>query len=206
MINNIVDIKYKACGAYETNCYIVCFENHDIIIDPGVKALEWIKQESDNPVAILNTHGHFDHIWDNTITKEHYKIPLYAPKDDLFMLTDTTGINNNVPISTPDVLIDSDTKFVIPNTDIQVQYIHLAGHTPGTCIILIEDYIFSGDFVFANSIGRVDFPYSSPKDMKNSIQKFIDLNLTDKTIFPGHGQSTTLFAEQDNIKKWINVI
>ena len=167
-------------------------------------ALQWIKEEADNPIAVLNTHGHFDHIWDNQITKEHYNIPLYAPKEDLFMLQDTTGINNNVPVSTPDTLIDSDKTFNI--NDIEIKYIHLAGHTPGTCIIVIGDYIFSGDFVFANSIGRVDFPYSSPSDMKESIQKFIALDLRDKTIFPGHGESTTLFKEQDHIGRWLDVI
>ena len=201
---DIIDIKHKPCGPYATNCYIVCFEDKDIIIDPGVRALDWIKEEIDNPIAILNTHGHFDHIWDNQVTKEHYNIPLYAPNDDLFMLQDESGLNNNVPISHPDILIQKDKKFTLEN--IEIEYIHLPGHTPGTCIIVIQDYIFSGDFVFNDSIGRVDFPYSSPEDMKNSIQKFTSLNLTDKTIFPGHGNKTTLFAEQDNIKQWLDII
>jgi glyoxylase-like metal-dependent hydrolase (beta-lactamase superfamily II) len=204
-MNKVIDIKYNPCGAYETNCYIVCFENVDIIIDPGMNALQWLKEEVDNPIAILNTHGHFDHIWDNTITKEFYNIPLYVPKDDVFMLQDTTGINNNVPVSTPDIQIDTDKEFVL-NKNIQIQYIHLPGHTPGTCIIVIDDYIFSGDFVFNDSIGRVDFPYSSAKDMKESINKFISLDLSDKTILPGHGRATSLYKEQDNIKKWLEII
>ena len=203
-MQKVIDIKYKPCGVYETNCYIVCFEDVDIIIDPGVNALEWLKEESQNPIAILNTHGHFDHIWDNSITKKHFNIPLYTPKDDVFMLEDTSGINNNVPLSTPDFMIDNDKKFII-NQNIQIQFIHLPGHTPGTSIIIIDDFIFSGDFVFKDSIGRWDFPYSSKDDMKKSIEKFINLDYTNKTIFPGHGQNTTLYQEQDNIKKYLDI-
>ena len=203
-MNQITNIKIKPCGPYETNCYIVEYEDKSLIIDPGVGALEWIKKETTHPIAILNTHCHFDHVWDNQITKKHFSIPIYTPKDDLFMIQDKTSINNNVPPSEPDVLIDNDNEFFIG--DITVKFVHLPGHTPGTSIIVIDDYIFSGDFVFANSIGRCDFPYSSPSDMKKSIHKFTALDFMDKKIFPGHGSSTTLYKEQDNIVKWLDYI
>jgi len=81
-----MDIKQKACGAYETNCYIVKLKDKELIIDPGVGAYDWIKDTISNPVAILNTHGHFDHVWDNDKISKEYDIPIYCPKDDVFML------------------------------------------------------------------------------------------------------------------------
>jgi glyoxylase-like metal-dependent hydrolase (beta-lactamase superfamily II) len=141
-------------------------------------------------------------VWSNTEVKEYFNIPLYTPKDDIFMLEDKDGLNYNVPTSYPDFCVDLDEQILLKN-NIQVQFIHLPGHTPGTSIIIIGDYIFSGDFVFKNSIGRVDFPYSSALDMKKSIKKFINLDLSDKIIFTGHGDNTSLYVEQDRIQKWI---
>ena len=71
---------------------------------------------------------------------------------------------------------------------------------------MIEDGMFSGDFVFENSIGRVDFPYSSSEDMKKSIQKFIALQKGEMTIYPGHGNNTSLAVEQGRIGNWLHYI
>jgi glyoxylase-like metal-dependent hydrolase (beta-lactamase superfamily II) len=65
--------------------------------------------------------------------------------------------------------------------------------------------MFSGDFIFERSIGRVDFPYSSVKDMKDSLKRFMQLDF-DKTVYPGHGGSTTIKAEQKNAPYWIEAI
>ncbi|HHH51826.1 MAG TPA: MBL fold metallo-hydrolase, partial [Campylobacterales bacterium] len=58
-----MEIKMQPMGAYQTNCYIVTVEGKDIIIDPGVGATQWVLCNIQNPIAILNTHGHFDHVW-----------------------------------------------------------------------------------------------------------------------------------------------
>ena len=63
-------IKSKACGDYGTNCYIVEINQKELIIDPGMDAAMWVLQEVRHPVAILNTHGHFDHVWSNAELKE----------------------------------------------------------------------------------------------------------------------------------------
>ncbi|HIP31040.1 MAG TPA: MBL fold metallo-hydrolase, partial [Sulfurospirillum arcachonense] len=81
-------IKYQPMGAYQTNCYIVEVEGKEFIIDPGMDATDWVLKNTTNPVAILNTHGHFDHVWSNKELKEKLNIPIYVPKDDEFMLKD----------------------------------------------------------------------------------------------------------------------
>ena len=71
--------------------------------------------------------------------------------------------------------------------------------------IQINNNLFSGDFIFQGSIGRVDFPYSNPQDMKDSLKKVL-LWKDDFTVYPGHGDSTSLFTEKDSLKAWINHI
>ena len=65
-----MNILFKPFGAYETNCYILKFDHHDIVIDPGIGAVDWVVGNTENLVAILNTHGHFDHIWSNAKLQE----------------------------------------------------------------------------------------------------------------------------------------
>jgi len=186
-------------GPYQTNCYIVTIDNKDFIIDPGVDATEWVCNNVTNPVAILNTHGHFDHVWSNTEIKEKLNIPLYCPKDDCFML-ENDPFSQGTPSSIADFKVDHDAT--VSFDDIDFTFYHFAGHTPGCSAIKINDHLFSGDFIFQNSIGRVDFPYSNPADMVKSIEKVLKWD-KDLTIHPGHGNSTTLFQEKRSLQNWL---
>jgi len=189
-------------GAYQTNCYIATIDNKDFIIDPGMGATQWVLDNVTNPVAILNTHGHFDHVWSNAEVKEKLKIPIYCPKDDVFMLTDDP-LNQGTPPSKPDYIITGDEDLEIEG--IKIKFRHFPGHTPGCSIIEIQDVWFSGDFLFEKSIGRWDFPSSSGEDMVKSLEKALTLE-GDYTIYPGHGMSTTLKAEQRVIPFWIDQV
>ena len=195
-------IKVQAMGDYQTNCYIISIDDKDIIIDPGVGATPWIKDNVPNPVAILNTHGHFDHVWSNSEVQKLFNIPLYTQGADAFLLKDSTFMPN-LPSSTPDVLVKGDEEFEIDG--IKVKFRHYPGHCPGCSTIEIEDAMFSGDFIFHNSIGRYDFPYSSASDMKDSLQRFLKLDY-DKTVYPGHGGTTTIKQEQKNTPYWLKTI
>jgi len=188
-----MQVKVKPCGEYQTNCYII----NDIIIDPGMGATKWVSKNS-NPKAILLTHGHFDHVWSVAELKEKYDIPVFIHKDDEFMLSEDI-FNIGVPKTKADILIDEDKTMKI--NDIEVSFKHFPGHTPGCMTIEIDKFMFSGDFIFNGSIGRVDFPYSSPKLMKKSFDKFLKLNY-DKIVLPGHGSQTTIKNEQKNIKEF----
>jgi len=195
-------VKKQPMGVYQTNCYIASVDGKDFIIDPGVGALDWVVKNVQNPVAILNTHGHFDHVWSNQEVKDALNVPIYVPKDDAFMLK-KDPFGQGTPPSSADVEIDGDELLMLEG--VKIEYIHLPGHTPGNSVIIIEDGMFCGDFVFENSIGRVDFPFSSPDDMKKSIKKFIDLPY-DKILYPGHGNDTSIKVEQGRIGNWLNYI
>jgi len=182
-----MQIKVKPMGQYQTNCYILTIEGKDYIIDPGMNATEWVVKNCKNPVAILNTHGHFDHVWSNKELSEKLNIPIYCPKDDAFMLS-KDPFKYGVPPSKASVLIKLNQKIEIENTTFT--FWHFPGHTPGCSVIEYNDIWFSGDFLFEGSIGRWDFPYSNRNDMLKSLQRV----------------KTTLKRELKHIDYWINVV
>jgi len=145
-----MQIKVKPMGQYQTNCYILTIEGKDYIIDPGMNATEWVVKNCKNPVAILNTHGHFDHVWSNKELSEKLNIPIYCPKDDAFMLS-KDPFKYGVPPSKASVLIKLNQKIEIENTTFT--FWHFPGHTPGCSVIEYNDIWFSGDFLFEGSIG-----------------------------------------------------
>jgi hydroxyacylglutathione hydrolase len=195
-------IKSKPCGDYATNCYIIDIDNKQIIIDPGVNATNWVKDNVTNPIVILNTHGHFDHVWSNQELKNHFNIPIYIQKDDAFML-ENDPFSQGTPKSIPDILVDGNMEYEVEG--IKFEFIKLPGHTPGCSVITIEDSMFSGDFLFKGSIGRVDFPYSNPDEMKKSINNFLKIE-KDYTVYPGHGDKTSVLKEKNNLKNWLNYL
>ncbi|MDQ1263079.1 MAG: hydroxyacylglutathione hydrolase [Campylobacterota bacterium] len=192
-------IKAKAMGEYQTNCYIVSVEGKDFIIDPGIGATSWVMQNVTNPIAIFNTHGHFDHVWSNAELQEKLKIPLYSPSADIKLLSSSSWMPD-LPPSYPDVAVKPNEEFDFDG--IKVKFLHFAGHTEGCSAIEIGDALFSGDFIFERSIGRTDFPYSNPSDMKESLKRFKAITY-DKTIYPGHGGTTTIKQEQQYVDYWI---
>lgn len=197
-----MNIKQKEFGDYQTNCYIVEVDEKSLIIDPGMGCASWVIKNSKNPVAILITHGHFDHTYDAAELQKILKIPVFIPKDDSFMLqNDPFGYSKNS--CKADFEVKSDEEINI--SGIVVKFWHFAGHTPGCSAIEIENTLFSGDFIFKGSIGRVDFPFSNPEDMKKSIEKFLNFQ-EDKKIYPGHGQSTTVFEEKNKLHYWLKVL
>ncbi len=193
-----MEILVKPCGEFYTNCYIV---DKKIIIDPGIGAFDFVKKNVKNPIAIINTHGHFDHIWDDKKIKEYFDIPIYIHKNDAFFLqNDPFGYNP--PKVKPDILLEEG-DYEIGDFDVKIR--HFPGHTPGSISVEIGENMFSGDFVFDGSIGRVDFPYSNPNAMKESIKKFLKISY-DKRILPGHGPATTIKKAQKFLPVWLDYL
>lgn len=193
-----MEIKIQPMGQTQTNCYLVTIENKDIIIDPGIGATQWVLENVTNPIAILNTHGHYDHVWSNSELQKELNVPLYIQKDDAFML-EKCPLGQHPPKSKADYLVEGDELLTIKG--IPIQYRKFAGHTPGNSIIEIKDVWFSGDFLFDRSIGRWDFPFSSKEEMVKSLEKAMEIE-KDYTLYPGHGVSTTLKTEQKGMSMW----
>ena len=195
-------VMHKSFGDFGTNCYIVTKNDSSLVIDPGDGAKEWVLQNAKNLKDILCTHGHFDHIFDAGKLKDELEIPVYINKFDAFMCeSDIFGYMKST--FTPDVLVDNDENFNID--DFFIKFHHFPGHTPGCSMIEIDDMMFSGDFLFKGSIGRWDFPFSDKNEMLKSLEKCKILK-GDFTLYPGHGEGSTLEAEQNNIGYWIGIV
>lgn len=102
-------------------------------------------------------------------TAKNLKVPLYTPKEDVMLLTGSSW-SPDLPPSKPDVEVEANQEFDFDG--VKVKFRHFPGHTPGCSTIEIGDAMFSGDFIFERSIGRTDFPYSSPKQMRESLFEF----------------------------------
>lgn len=188
----------KAFGEYQTNCYIVKTNMGELIIDPGLGSKNWVKLNCQKPLAILCTHGHFDHIFDVASLKKELNIPVYIHNDDAFMLIDGYQFGFKFDGCEPDFKISEGIYNV---NGVEFEFMHFPGHTPGCCMIRVGQAIFSGDFLFCGSIGRWDFEYSNKEDMLKSLEKCQKIT-KDYPIYPGHGPTSRLKIEQENLPIW----
>jgi glyoxylase-like metal-dependent hydrolase (beta-lactamase superfamily II) len=189
-------------GPLETNGYVVEIDDKVIIIDPSinpVEIIEKVKEITDTPMAILLTHAHFDHylgIYD--IFKAFGELPLYAhPKAEMLLRNTEYSGASMMNISDPyegSFIPLEEGKFSL--SPFEYDIFHVPGHSPGSVAIFDGENCFTGDALFAGSIGRTDFGYSSHEELINSITKKL-LTLPDDTIiWPGHANRSTICREK----------
>jgi len=190
-------------GELSTNCYIAsCPKTGEaIIIDPGfetsreaARIFNYIEQEALKLKFIVNTHGHPDHICGNGIVKERFKVPILVHEKDSHMLGGMKffGLKGSPPADV--ILRDGD---IITFGNLTLKVMHTPGHTPGSIALLGEREVFTGDTLFAGSIGRTDLPGGSDREMRNSLKKLASLPDFFK-VYPGHGPTTTIGEEREN--------
>jgi glyoxylase-like metal-dependent hydrolase (beta-lactamase superfamily II) len=194
-------------GPFATNCHIVWCEktNETIIIDPGFdneleaeRLFKFISENSLKPKFIVNTHGHPDHTCGNNIAKGTLHVPILIHELDAHMLGQTGktiseffGFMSFSP-DADKLLHDGD---IVEFGSETLRVIHTPGHSHGSISLLGKQGIFTGDTLFAGSIGRTDFPESSQEEMQVSLKKLSTLpdNLI---VYSGHGPSTVLLEEK----------
>jgi len=194
-------------GKLFTNCYIVaCPETKEaIIIDPGFesvseaeKVFKFIEEKALKPKFVVNTHGHPDHICGNGLVKGKFQTPILIHEKDAFMLgrlgrviAKFAGFENSSP-SADALLKDGD---IISFGKINLKVMHTPGHSPGSISLVGKKEVFTGDTLFAGSIGRTDIPRGSVLDIKESLRKLACLP-DDFKVYPGHGPTTTIGEEK----------
>lgn len=188
------------------NCYIAINEdtNESIIIDPG-SAFERIKSAVEStgtePVAILLTHGHFDHAGEAASTAKEYGIKVYTHEataeelknPSINLSGDMFGESKSY---SADVFLKDDEE--IDLAGLHIKCLFTPGHTPGGCCFYFpnEDIVFTGDTLFSGSVGRTDFPGGSMSQLVGSIKSKL-MTLSDDTIcYPGHNEPTTIGTER----------
>jgi hydroxyacylglutathione hydrolase len=197
--------------ATATNCWVVAPAAGEqcVVIDPGIgvggRLEEVIAQYRLHPVAVLLTHGHFDHTFSVLPVCQARDVPAYIHPADRSQLADPwSGVG--MPVGTPlfgaltfaepdDVReLDDRTTISLAGVDFSVR--HTPGHSAGSVVFAVagsdEPVLFSGDVLFAGSIGRVDLPGGSMAAMQSSLREVI-VPMDDATaVHPGHGPSTTI--------------
>jgi glyoxylase-like metal-dependent hydrolase (beta-lactamase superfamily II) len=194
-------------GSLGTNCYIVYDEatREAAVIDPGGSFEQIAAVIGNEKLAvkyIINTHGHADHVFANLRLKEATGAPILIHEADAGMLTSgqrnlSAFIGGSVSCGPADTLLkEGDVVKVAAGLELTV--IHTPGHTPGGICLLTDGVLFSGDTLFAESIGRTDFPGGSYSQLISGIKEKL-LVLDDAVrVLPGHGPETTIGWERRN--------
>lgn len=194
---------YTACmNPLQTNCYVISNGQECVIIDPSYDDGQNIdrilkKINGLHVLAILLTHGHYDHISAVDLLVQRFNCPVYISETDAGFLTDNRlnlacYIEPDFELKSEATVIDGD-KLKVSAFEFDV--IATPGHTAGSISFILDDMIFSGDSLFAGSVGRMDLPTGSVRAMKKTLAWYQSLDKNYK-IYPGHGNSTTLDYEK----------
>lgn len=196
-------IQSFAVMPFDENCYVVSDETGEgVVIDPGGMAkqiLSYIRESKLSIKAVLDTHGHCDHIGANDEIRDETGAPLYIHKEDAAMISDMklnlSAFMGFRVISRPaEHLLSEGDKISFGQTELEV--IHTPGHTKGGVCFVGEGVAFTGDTLFAGSIGRSDFPGGSEVELIGNIKKKL-LVLPDETkVYSGHGPSSEIGWER----------
>lgn len=197
-------INTYALGEMQANCYLLEQEGEAIIIDPADDAsflLEEVLRKNVKLLAILGTHGHFDHVMAAGEIQMSFNVPFYMHKKDQFLidrLEDTAEHflgHKQILIPPKSIEYVNTGEFQISNFKFQIFY--TPGHTPGSLTFYFptEKELFTGDTLFAGAVGRTDLSYSSKKDLWNSLQSILVLP-EESVINAGHGESSYIGQEK----------
>jgi len=203
----VLMVKMFEVGMLATNCYVVnCRDTRQAtIIDPGFgsqsevdEVIDFVHGNSLELKMIVNTHGHPDHSCGNAALKDVFHVPICVHSDDANMLgesgLETSHYFGYNCVSPPaDILLQE--GGYIKLGDVTLKVLHTPGHSLGSISLIGETEVFTGDALFAGSVGRTDFPGSSDAEMQNSLRKLKRLPDYFK-VYPGHGPTTTIGEEK----------
>ncbi len=205
-----MEIIQVSVGQMQANCYLVGSHEHKqaAIVDPGDDAsliMDTLKHQDWEPVMILATHGHFDHLMAAFELQENYQVPFFIHQQDAFLLSRMAETARYflgpeaicLPPQEVDY-VDVDRPYTIGDTSNTINVIQAPGHTPGSVCFYLEkeEALFCGDVLFANGgYGRTDFAYSSVMDLQASIDTLFTFP-EDTLIYSGHGEVSTIGVEK----------
>ncbi|MCM3716799.1 MBL fold metallo-hydrolase [Fictibacillus phosphorivorans] len=200
--------KKLTVGPVQENTYILFdTKNEAIIIDPGSegsKIIKYVESLKLKPLAVLLTHAHFDHIGAVDQMREKYQLPLYIHKKEKDWLTDPSKNGskyfgqNIVAKPASHMITDADSTLRIGSFSFEI--LHTPGHSPGSVSFYLKNAgtVFSGDALFAGSIGRTDLNGGNQEILLKSIHEQL-LQLPEETVvLSGHGPETTIGMEMDS--------
>lgn len=208
----MIKLKKWMMNPCQTACHVLSDESGEaIIIDACAyypkereNLIKYIENENLKPVHNLLTHGHFDHLLCNDLIRDNYGLLPEVHKGDATIIAmarerinEVLGESNfTYDIPMPEHYLEDDERITFGNHSLRV--IHTPGHSPGSCFFYCEDggFAFSGDTLFAMSIGRSDLPGGSKEQLTNSLKYILDYFPEETVIYPGHTKKTTIGHEK----------
>lgn len=204
-----LDVQCVTSQLFDENAYIAHFHDSQdcIVIDPGADAgriLQVVSKSRLTIAAILNTHGHADHIAGNSALKKAYpKAPLIIGRDDASKLTDA-DLNLSAPFGMPitsppaDQTVSHGETLNLAGIDLEVR--ETPGHSCGHVVFIYQSetgtIVFGGDVLFEGSVGRTDFPDGDAQQLLTSIRQQLFTLPDEAIVLPGHGDPTTIGQEK----------
>ena len=208
-------------GPWGTNCYVVATEPgaECVVVDPGKDAAEGVaevvREHRLKPVAVLVSHGHIDHMWCVAPVAGTYDATAYVHPQDRHLLSnpmagisaDTAGmlLGGSYEFAEPDEVSEVDDGASLELAGLSFVVDHTPGHTPGSITFRtpyddaatgISQVMFSGDLLFAGSIGRTDLPGGDHPTMLRSLATKVLTLPDDIVVLPGHGEQTSIGRER----------
>ena len=194
-----MEVIKRPLGLYKANCYVLIKEGMSLIIDPGFHCNHIIEMVKDSePIAVLLTHGHCDHVSALDEVCAHYKIPAYLhPLDHelLQLIRRRPSVYKKKMYTNCKDLVTG--KLQLGPFEIIVH--HTPGHSAGSVCLEIDGHLFTGDTVFKQNVGNTDNYKSNPHDLNTSLKYILTLS-QDLIVEPGHKESTILKDEEEFIK------
>jgi len=202
-------------GSWGTNCYVLANAPGEpcLIVDPGQDSIDGVhdlvREHRLLPAAVLLTHGHIDHVWSVAPLTDEFEVPALIHAADRYRLADIAGSSvmmareklmamtkNSLELTEPSdvLLLDDQQRLDLAGIPLVVK--HAPGHTEGSVVFELDEVMFSGDVLFAGSIGRTDLPGGDHAAMIESLRRVILPASDHLVVLPGHGPQTTIAAER----------
>jgi hydroxyacylglutathione hydrolase len=197
-------VDVRTVGAFQENCYLIVDEdtNHAVLVDPGAdgdEVLAMLEQSGAELQAIWVTHAHVDHVGGIAAVRRAHDVPVFLHPLDNTLYSNLAAESAELfglPFEQPDgphrELAEGQ---VLRCGSMEFTVMHVPGHAPGHVSFNTHGHSFSGDLLFAGSIGRTDLPFSDPFAMDASLDRFGTLP-PETRVYPGHGPTTTIGTEQ----------
>jgi len=189
-------------GPIGTNCYVVRGDgaaSEAVVVDPSGDATELrllLARLGARCAAILVTHGHWDHLLGVAELAEGTGAPVYMAEGERMLLEDPARFTPaEIPMRpyTPDVLLGGGETVEVAGIAFDV--VSVPGHSPAHLAYFADGSLFSGDVLFAGSVGRTDLPGGDWDTLLGSIRSLVDAYPPETVVYPGHGPATTLGDE-----------